>query len=127
MPYASRTLRLLGQIIDGLITSVPIVVAFILSSMSDAIGTVAILAALLFSVAYYFLADGLDGGGSLAKQWLHMAVVDAQSGAPCSYWQSFVRNLLLAVLGPIDWVFIFGERHQRLGDMLAGTIVVTTV
>jgi uncharacterized RDD family membrane protein YckC len=29
------------------------------------------------------------------------------------------------VLGPIDWIFIFGERHQRLGDMLAGTVVIT--
>jgi hypothetical protein len=27
-------------------------------------------------------------------------------------------------LGPIDWIFIFGERHQRLGDEAAGTIVI---
>ena len=53
-----------------------------------------------------------------------MQCVDANSGAPCSFWQSFIRNLLLAVLGPIDWIFIFGERHQRLGDKAAGTIVV---
>jgi len=24
----------------------------------------------------------------------------------------------------IDWLFIFGEKHQRLGDKVAGTIVV---
>jgi hypothetical protein len=29
------------------------------------------------------------------------------------------------LLGPIDWIFIFGDRHQRLGDKIAGTIVVT--
>ena len=28
------------------------------------------------------------------------------------------------LLGPIDWIFIFGDKHQRLGDKLAGTIVV---
>lgn len=49
---------------------------------------------------------------------------DATTGAPCTYGQSFIRNLLLAVLGPIDWIFIFGERHQRLGDKAAGTIVI---
>ncbi len=124
MPYASRTNRLLGQIVDGLITSIPVLIAVVLSSVNETIGSVAIFVALLFSAAYYFLADGLSGGGSLAKQWLHMAVVDARSGAPCSFGQSFLRNLLLAVLGPIDWVFIFGEQHQRLGDKLAGTVVV---
>jgi uncharacterized RDD family membrane protein YckC len=35
-----------------------------------------------------------------------------------------VRNILLSILGPIDWIFIFGERRQRLGDKAAGTIVV---
>jgi uncharacterized RDD family membrane protein YckC len=28
------------------------------------------------------------------------------------------------ILGPIDWIFIFGDRRQRLGDKAAGTIVV---
>jgi uncharacterized RDD family membrane protein YckC len=55
-----------------------------------------------------------------------MTVVDAKTGAPCTVWQSFVRNLLLAILGPLDWIFILGERHQRLGDKAAGTIVVET-
>ncbi len=80
--------------------------------------------ALLFSVGYYLFADGLAGGQSIAKRWLGMAVVDARSGAPCTFWQSFVRNLLLAILGPLDWLFIFGGRHQRLGDKAASTIVV---
>ena len=25
---------------------------------------------------------------------------------------------------PIDWLFVFGDAHQRLGDKLVGTIVV---
>ena len=53
-----------------------------------------------------------------------MHVVDDKTGEPCPFGQSFIRNVLLAVLGPIDWIFIFGERRQRLGDMAAGTIVV---
>ena len=53
-----------------------------------------------------------------------MRVISEESGAPCTFGQSLVRNFLLALLGPIDWVFIFGERHQRLGDKAAGTIVI---
>jgi uncharacterized RDD family membrane protein YckC len=53
-----------------------------------------------------------------------MRVVDARSGMSCTFGQSFVRNVLLAMLGPLDWIFIFGEEHQRLGDKAAGTIVI---
>ena len=123
MPLASRTSRLLAQVIDGVITFVPLVVAFIISSITETLGYPLVLLGLVFAIAYYFLADGLPGGGSFAKQMLHLEVVDAATERPCAYWQSFIRNLLLAVLGPIDWIFIFGDRHQRLGDMAAGTIV----
>ncbi len=51
-------------------------------------------------------------------------MVDAESGAPCTFGQSLIRNVLLMVLGPLDWLFIFGDRHQRLGDKAAGTIVI---
>jgi hypothetical protein len=40
------------------------------------------------------------------------AVVDAATGAPCTYGQSFGRNILLSILGVIDWVFIFGGRRH---------------
>jgi uncharacterized RDD family membrane protein YckC len=66
----------------------------------------------------------MRGGQSFGKRAVGTAVVHAVSGAPCTAGQSFVRNLLLYLLGPIDWIFIFGERHQRLGDKLANTIVV---
>jgi len=57
---------------------------------------------------------------------LSMRVIDEKSGESCSYGRSFLRNILLLVLGPIDWIFIFGGKHQRLGDKLAGTVVVST-
>jgi len=37
---------------------------------------------------------------------------------------SFIGLILGGLLGPIDWIFIFGERRQRLGDKAAGTIVI---
>jgi len=50
-------------------------------------------------------------------------VVDAKTGAPCTVWQSVGRNVF-TIFGPLDWIFSFGERCQRLGDKLDGTIVL---
>jgi len=121
---APRSKRLLGQALDGLVGAAPFIAGVILSSFSDDVGFVVALGGLGWSVFYFLLADGLHDGQSFAKRWLGMQVVDAESGEPCTFGQSLVRNLLLAVLGPIDWIFIFGERHQRLGDKAAGTIVI---
>ena len=124
MMYATRPQRLLGQVLDGVVGAAPLILTLFVSPENDAIAKPIFIAALLWSVFYYFLADGLPGGRSVGKRWLGMRVVHADDGSPCTFLQSFVRNFLLAVLGPIDWLFIFGERHQRLGDKAAGTVVV---
>jgi uncharacterized RDD family membrane protein YckC len=123
-PLASRSNRRLGQILDGLVGAAPILVGTVLSRISSTIAPALFVLAIAWAVFYYLFADGLPGGQSLGKRWLGMSCVDATTGGPCTFWQSFIRNLLLALLGPIDWIFIFGERHQRLGDMAAGTIVI---
>jgi uncharacterized RDD family membrane protein YckC len=124
-PYASRLNRLIGQILDGFVAGAPFIVAVVAMALNRYVGMVFMVAAFGWSFFYYFFADGFSGGQSYGKRALGMHVIDAKTGAPCSFGQSFLRNLLLAILGPIDWIFIFGERHQRLGDMAAGTVVIT--
>lgn len=124
-PYASRLNRLIGQVLDGLVASAPFIIAVIFMSMNRFLGIVFMLAAIGWSFFYYFFSDGFSGGQSYGKRALGMHVIDAKTGAPCSFGQSFLRNILLAILGPIDWIFIFGDRRQRLGDMAAGTVVIT--
>ncbi len=124
-PLASPGNRLVGQFADGIIGGAPFFIAFWFAGASPTLGMILIGLAAVWSCFYYLFADGFPGGQSYAKRWLSMQVVDAKTGAPCSWGQSFIRNLLLAILGPIDWIFIFGEKHQRLGDNAAGTIVIT--
>lgn len=124
MDYAPRTSRLIGQILDGFVAAAPVLLASILFAFSDTVGGLAILVSMLWAIGYLFFADGMQDGQSLGKKWIGIAVVDSDTRRPCTWGQSFVRNILLSILGPIDWVFIFGERHQRLGDKVAGTIVV---
>jgi len=133
VPYASRLARLVGQIVDGFVCSAPIMLAALFAGVTGLHETTTggIISMILFVVAlawaafYYFFADGFSGGQSYGKRMLGMHVIDAKTHAPCSFGQSFVRNLVLALLGPIDAVFILGERHQRLGDMAAGTLVIS--
>jgi uncharacterized RDD family membrane protein YckC len=125
---ASLPQRLAAQFLDGLVVAVP-VCALALTGMklygsSAWPAGVLIAAAILFAMAYVLFSDGLEGGQSLGKRWVGIRCVSAETGAPCTFWQSFVRNILLSILGPIDWIFIFGARRQRLGDKAAGTIVI---
>jgi uncharacterized RDD family membrane protein YckC len=124
---ASRLSRLLAQGVDTAIGFAPIVLAFAFvptSSGGTVAGAFVFFASWLWAGFYYLFADGLHGGQSIAKQWLGMRVVDAHTRSQCTFYQSFVRNLLLLLLGPIDWMFIVGEQHQRLGDAAAGTVVI---
>ena len=121
---ASLPQRLAGQFLDGLVASIPPIAAFFLTFVLNRAGIVLIVLTCIFAFLYTLLADGLEGGQSFGKRMVGIRVVSMQSGAPCSFGQSFVRNLLLMILGPLDWIFIFGSRRQRLGDMAAGTVVV---
>ena len=133
LPYASRLARLVDQVVDGFVCSTPIMLAALFAGVTGLHETTTggIISVILFVVAiawaafYYFFADGFTGGQSYGKRMLGMHVIDAKARTPCSFGQSFVRNLVLALLGPIDAVFILGERHQRLGDMAAGTVVIS--
>ena len=115
---ASRTRRLGGQLLDGVVAYIPIFATLAVDSSA------AFMVAWGFAGLYLLLADGLPGGQSLGKRLLRMRVVEETSGRECSFGKSFLRNVLLMILGPFDWVFIFGKKHQRLGDKAAETIVV---
>ncbi len=121
---ASQFLRLTAQIMDAIIAAVPMIFAVMVTEVLGVMEAPVFTVGAFLSGWYYLFADGLSGGQSLAKTWLGMRVIDRKTGYPCSFGQSFVRNFVQAALGPIDWVFIFGEKRQRLGDKAAGTIVV---
>jgi uncharacterized RDD family membrane protein YckC len=123
LALASRWQRFFGQMIDGSIASAPMMVVPAIGGFNSTIGTAWMGLGVCWALFYLFLGDGLHGGQSLAKQWLGTRVVDAETGAPCTWGRSFVRNIF-TILGPIDWIFIFGDAHQRLGDKVARTVVV---
>ena len=107
--------RFIGQVLDGLVGLILVVVGILLG-----------LAALGIPLGslYILLSDGFSNGQSWGKRVVRTKVVVEKTLEPCSVGLSLLRNITLVVLGPIDWLFIFGLKRQRLGDLLAGTIVV---
>lgn len=124
LAFASRGTRFLGQMIDYAVAGAPLLVAPLVTRFLGPLAFPYMKLAAAWTFLYLVLGDGLHEGQSFSKRWLGMRVVDAQSGEPCTFGDSFIRNITLTLLGPIDWIFIFGDRHQRLGDKVAGTIVV---
>jgi uncharacterized RDD family membrane protein YckC len=117
---ASPAQRFTAQFIDSILTLIIFILAVLLWPAVRPLG----ITGFILAAAYLLLADGLPNGQSIGKRVLHIAVIDQRTRRPCTYVQSFVRNFLLALLGIFDWIFIFGRKHQRLGDMAANTIVV---
>jgi uncharacterized RDD family membrane protein YckC len=122
LPLADLGQRFVGQMLDGFIAYGGL---FLGSYVTGMLGVTSAPAVILF-LLYLLFADGIGGGQSIGKKLLGIAVVDAASGRPIGHRASFVRNVMM-VLGIFDTIFIFGDRRQRLGDKLAGTLVVKTL
>lgn len=121
---AARGDRLIAQLLDSFVAVLVIIVSVLLSNLSTKIGEIVGLFGILAALFYILCADGLAGGQSYGKRIMGICVIDATSGRSCTFIKSLLRNISLAFLGLIDWIFIFSEKRQRLGDMLANTIVV---
>ncbi|MBC8235266.1 RDD family protein [bacterium] len=120
---ASPMERWLGQFLDGLIYLAIILVPLVLIAFVEGARFVIIIA-FVIAIFYLLFQDGLKNGQSFGKRIVKTKVIDSRSGLPCTFGQSFVRNLLLSILGFIDWIFIVGAKKQRLGDKAASTLVV---
>ena len=116
--------RIMGQLLDSAVMLAVAIIGYVPRLFSFEIGERTLQGALVVIIAYFLLADGLAGGQSLGKRVVGTATVHRNTGQACTYGQSLVRNGFLWLLGPLDWVFILGRRRQRLGDVMANTVVV---
>jgi uncharacterized RDD family membrane protein YckC len=82
-------------------------------------------------LGYFFLSEGL--WSRTPGKYLQGLVVVDPSGSRCGWRRAFVRTLLRVVeanpllLGglPAGVAILASERNQRLGDLAAGTLVVS--
>ena len=73
-----------------------------------------------------FFMDGYKNGQSPGKSALNIQVRSLKDGKPCGFKDSFIRRFI-GIFQPLDFLFTFGKKRQRLGDKFAETVVVEEV
>jgi uncharacterized RDD family membrane protein YckC len=81
---------------------------------------------LVIWLSYFLIKDALPNGQSFGKKSVNIKVVSIRTGKNCSLLQSFLRNIVffIPVLSIADLLWIGRYERQRIGDVLAGTIVI---
>jgi uncharacterized RDD family membrane protein YckC len=134
--------RFQAALLDGLIQAAALLVIVllsvatgVLSELADlellgniAIAILLLLVGLLFGV-YKMLFEAIWNGQTPGKRLAGIRVVRA-NGLPVTFLQVVIRNLLRIIDYLPGWYalgalcLLFSKRHQRLGDLAAGTVVV---
>jgi uncharacterized RDD family membrane protein YckC len=91
---------------------------------------VMILAIFLIWMSYFAVFEWIWNGQTPGKRWLKLRVI-REDGRPITFWEASVRNVLrIFDIMPFPFysiglicVFI-SSRDQRVGDMVAGSVVV---
>ena len=91
---------------------------------------VAIIIVFLILSGYFAFFEWLWSGQTPGKRWMKLRVI-REDGRPVTFWEASVRNLLRsfdmmpAPFYSIGLISVFtSARDQRVGDMVAGTVVV---
>jgi uncharacterized RDD family membrane protein YckC len=120
-----------------LVANMVIYLIFLMANVSDIFYlsdswvpiAVAIILVFIINWGYFFVAEFFFGGKTLGKKLIGIRVIQ-ENGHSITLLSSLIRNLLRIIdMLPTSYflgmVFIFfHSKHKRLGDMVAGTIVV---
>jgi len=101
-----------------------------LSNAPKWVQAVLILILFLILSSYFAFFEWIWNGQTPGKRWLKLRVI-RQDGRPVTFWEAAVRNLLRTVdmmpapFYSIGLISVFVSlSDQRIGDMVAGTVVV---
>ena len=121
-----------GVVIVGLLIAVFVAPAVDgLAASRRHVWTIAVLLAIVFAIytAYFAVFEVLWNGQTPGKRLVGLRVIDA-TGRPVAPYAVIIRNLLRLIDQAPGFYAIaivsvlVTERHQRLGDLAAGTVVV---
>jgi uncharacterized RDD family membrane protein YckC len=132
--------RSAAMIIDQLllvVVNIAIYLIFLMANVSDIFFladswvpvAVAIIIVFAINWGYFFVAEYFFGGKTLGKRLIGIRVIQ-ENGHSITLLSSLIRNLLriidmLPSMYFIGMLFVFfHSKHKRLGDIVAGTIVV---
>lgn len=128
--------RFVAALVDGAIQWGLIGAAAVVLFMTDGLGVGGNAAAAIFALVFFVVLFGYDvafevlaSGRTPGKRWNGLRVVRV-GGQPIGFVASAIRNLL-RVVDLLPAVYLVGitsilvtRKNQRLGDVVAGTVVV---
>ena len=140
--YAGLGRRFVAHLIDGILClfAYMIIGSMVASqtggltdegfSMEGAPALVAILLTFLVTLAYFAVLESSRSGKTLGKLIAGIRVADV-GGGKASFNQALMRNILRLVDGLVFYIvgvilILNSDRNQRLGDRVAGTVVLHT-
>jgi uncharacterized RDD family membrane protein YckC len=134
LPLAGIATRFMALMLD---LAIIFGVAFILlmASLVTAEAVAVIVASslvLVFYIGYFVIFEVAGGGRTVGKRAVGLRVV-TDGGAPAGLRASLIRNLMLLLEGlplfyaPAIVSALVTRNNQRLGDLMAGTLVVREV
>ena len=97
--------------------------------VKDYAGALALLIFFVIQYSYFVLTEFYMGGKTLGKKWMGIRVIQ-DNGQALTMLSSLIRNFLRVIDGlPVFYslgiiVSFLHKKDKRIGDMLAGTVVV---
>ena len=134
LPLAGPASRLYAMLLDaaivlGVVNGLGLLFSWIFAKAPGFGVMVITLAEFAIGFVYGALLEGFWNGQTIGKRLFHLRVID-QSGLPLRVEQAWVRNLM-RVLDALPFAYLVGgisvlssRLMQRLGDRVAGTLVV---
>jgi uncharacterized RDD family membrane protein YckC len=128
--HTIQTLALLLIAVVGFVLANVSFIQEVVSSAPKWVKAVMILLIFLTFSSYFAFFEWLWSGQTPGKRWLKLRVI-REDGRPITFWEAAVRNLLRVLdmfpypFYSIGLISVFSTtRDQRVGDMVAGTVVV---
>ena len=131
---AGPAIRLGAYMIDWGIRAVVLTIIFLFVGCAGIMlpGTamgVATISMFVMEWCYFIVAEGFFRGKTIGKHVLGLRVIHDR-GHPLTFWGSMIRNLLrgidcMPLYGPAFTSMVLTQRLQRLGDLIAGTVVIS--
>jgi uncharacterized RDD family membrane protein YckC len=101
-----------------------------ISSAPKWVGAIMLILLFLVFSSYFAFFEWLWSGQTPGKRWLKLRVI-REDGRPITFWEATVRNLVRFFdimpypFYSIGLISVFSTtRDQRIGDMVAGTVVI---
>ncbi|HEY5361215.1 MAG TPA: RDD family protein [Streptosporangiaceae bacterium] len=125
--------RIVQYIIDAILTGIVFsLISWALDRGTGGVHVILWVVLVLVNIAWYFLywvaRPYISNGQTLGMQLLGIRVI-SKDGGPASVMQLFIRSVLLVLFTPLSLLIgiitmMFSRYRQRVGDHLAGTLVV---